>query len=171
MASVPTVRQFVAGEIEVASNLNAGLGAAVQFMLAPPMCIVSNSVNQNVVNATSVPLGWNTEAYDPTNMHSGTSSHIQPLYPGWYVATGTVFWSSNADSNQRQVSIRVNGSLVVAEQDNPAINGFGMAQSVTSIPVLCNGTSDYFEMVVFQRSGGTLTAGVASVLTVRFASA
>jgi len=163
------------GQIVTAANLNthlrdnlttlnpndaAGLTAASFATAGVPYCLVRNSGATSIANATETVLTWDTDVLDPDASHDPGSnpSRITPNVAGQYVAFCSGAWASNA-SGVRTLYFRRGGSgadrawghiINPTDGDSTVFSNFS-GETLTS-----NGSSDYFEVVVAQSSGGSL---------------
>lgn len=130
----------------------------------------------SIPNTTQVVIGaaaplW-VEDYDPNGWHStsGSTNRITPLVPGRYSVTLSTKWQANT-SGSRVAELRVNsststpaGSVISDMPASPSVNSIGAA-SISTNQVPMNGTSDYFDVVVYQNSGAALTVDVRVVVS------
>lgn len=178
MATPPSATTFIAGQIADATNSPGHQSLndhrdAINFLQSPPLCVVTFSTAQPVSSGgAGLTVAWNQTTTDDSGMHSNTvnPSRITPSYAGWYVVTTSINWAANA-TGYRQVRVSQNGSTTWGERDVTA-TGSGQVASFTSIPTWSNGSTDYFEIDVFQNSGGSLNIQSAiSSASVRWSSA
>lgn len=100
-----------------------------------------------------VPL--DTVSYDTGGIWDATNKRIQPKKAGYYQVTGRV--TSTASKKELQISLNASGPNSIAIGGNPTPSGI---QTVAGIGmVYCNGTTDYFELFVYDGSIGTYTTG------------
>ncbi|MCM3884175.1 hypothetical protein [Frankia sp. R82] len=177
MADPPAVRTFIPGEIETDGFLNAGLGTPLNFLMQKPLCVVTNSGNVLFNANQQAGMLWNTDVYDPYNFHDQVNNTyiIKPTYSGYFTVTTWFAWAG-ANSGYRQIRItkNANGNYLTATNyggmDVPNIGGPGQGMTATSIPVACNGSSDYLEVVGYQTSTGQLNALAGNFAAVYFHS-
>jgi hypothetical protein len=115
-------------------------------------------------------LTWDTEDVDTDGWHSTSSntSRITPTKAGYVRFSGTIGWAVGANTTTRRgVAIDTNGtnrrygSMIVPSataSQNVYVTG------LWTLP--CNGTTDYFELIGYQNSGGALDT--ADALSTRF---
>lgn len=177
MADPPAIRTFVPGEIETDGFLNQGLGAPLGFLMQKPMCVVTNSGAVGFFNAQQAGMLWNTDVFDPYGFHdTGTNTfRITPTYSGYYTVTTWFAWAgSNAGYRQIRITKNANNNYLTAQNfggmDVPNIGGVGQGMTATSVPIPCNGISDYVEVVGYQTSGNNLNALAGNYAAVYFHS-
>lgn len=106
--------------------------------------------------ATDGAGGGSTEAFDPSDLHSTASNNTRITVPaaGFYIVTGQVKLAASAGGTLRYVVLSQNGSEV-ARQTVAAAN---IAYAINACGGFHANVSDYFELKVFQDSGGSLNA-------------
>jgi hypothetical protein len=142
------------------------LGPAV---FAPvPQARVYNNADISVANTTSVALTFNSERWDEGDLHSTSSNTSRLTAPvaGLYVIGGHVRFEFGGLGGFRQATIRLNGSTVIAEVLDTAVNTPGTGLSPTTTYRLAAG--DYVELVVQQNSGGALNVDAQSNFSPEF---
>lgn len=162
--TIPTLHTFVVGEVATASNVNNNTVTLGNFLLAPPLAILSQSAAQSIANATATGLTFNTETIDTDNGHSTVTntSRYTGQTPGYYLLTGVYDAAPNA-TGARQLWFRLNGTgAEVGFEDNPAGSSGASDTALSSSDIVfLNGTTDYVEAVVSQSSGAALNTGTA----------
>jgi hypothetical protein len=115
--------------------------------------------DQSVANASTVILTWGTEFWDVGGYHSTTTNPSRVTIPaglgGKYLLTGFLVFPANAVGS-RFAGIKVNGGT-----DNFLQSGDGNATYSTYVNYSCIFelvAGDYFEVIAFQNSGGSLNA-------------
>lgn len=124
-----------------------------------PRVKATNNTIQTIGNRTTVALTWNTTAFDTDHMHSTTSNttRLTVNTPGAYVFGVTFDWVANA-TGHREAMLRKNGTTWIANinymppADNVSVSRMNLAMAA---PEYCN-VGDYFEVLVYQASGGPL---------------
>lgn len=134
------------------------------LITARPLVILRKSTITSVATGGAA-LTWDTEDIDTDDWHSTSvnTGRITPSRACWIQFTATVHWASNA-TGRRGAAIRKNGSSIYYGVIQP-----GSSAGNTSVTVVrtlqANGTSDYFEVLAFQDSGGNLnTADVTNTV-------
>lgn len=178
MADPPPIARFSPGDVQRDAFYNQGLGAPLDFLMQTPMCVVTNSDAIPFPIATQVGMPWNRDVFDPYGFHdvNNNTSRITPTYSGYYTVTTWFAWSA-ANTGYRQIRItrNANGNYLTAQNfggiDMPNIGGPGQGLTATSVPIACNGFSDYIEIVGYQTSGAPLNALAGNSATIYFHSA
>lgn len=156
MATVPSSRVWVAGEVVTAAFMNTNISAVQNWLLEPAVVQVYNSANQSIPNNAFTSLTFDLEVVDSTGMHSTVTntSRLTAVYPGYYLLSGLSTYASNA-TGQRAARFTVNGTAVPAG----SVSGLGVATTHSHTPpavrVYLN-VGDYAEIQSFQASGGAL---------------
>lgn len=118
-------------------------------------CRLSHSAGQNVNNATFTGLNWDTETYDPSNLHSTSvnSSRITFGSTGVWMVGASAEWSNASSVGVRSLRVDLNDATHLAGTVAQG-SGAGDAASVAT-SLLVTATTDYVTAVVFQNSGST----------------
>lgn len=164
MATVPITRTWVAGEVVTAAHFNTNIRDVLNYLLAPPILEITQTVAQAIANNTATALTFTTEVIDSSGMHSTVSntSRATAVYPGYYKFWGGYSIASNA-TNARLGWGKVNATDVNASSfEIPPVNGFNSGYAFRTKTVFLNVT-DYWEFFVLQNSGGSLNTIVATI--------
>lgn len=133
----------------------------------PAICSVKQAgAAQTIANgSTGVAITWDTDIYDPLNMHSTSSNTDRITIPSGYGGTYQVCISYGFGSNatgRRGLYVGLNSSTSIWAQSGaqvlPAYSGASVRLSTSTICTLADG--DYVRAICFQESGGNLS-GVA----------
>jgi len=108
------------------------------------------TANQSVSNASYTKITFTTEEFDTANCFA--SSRFTPTVAGYYQLNGQVQWL-NACVGRFLVHIHKNGTYYKRGTDINATNFGGVVSTIA----YANGTTDYFEVYVYQQSGGSLS--------------
>lgn len=127
---------------------------------------LTNNAGITLTNATDTKLTWNTENYDTSAFHAGSSTQV--IIPaglaGKYLITGTLCFDSST-VGQRYIFTRVNGTLIAANQDSAGVAA-GVPKAWCFSNVVNLSVADSIEFHAYQSSGGNLnvlfTAGYVS---------
>ena len=144
------------GNISCTTVLSTGLISSKTFFLDG-----QNSVAQVIPNATNTAIAFDTVNIS-NNFPLPTAGNTKFTIPqvGWWQVTSSVTWNTGAGT-LRILYLRVNGNnnLRYGQQIVPPVSGDNTAGASISPAVFFNGTSDYFEIIAYQDSGGNLNSG------------
>lgn len=85
---------------------------------------LEHSEDQEIQEDTETTVTWDTEVYDPKNLHSGGSPTLITIAtPGTYIGGVYIAWDMDAPMGYRQVSIEKNATDVLA-RDRRDFSGF-----------------------------------------------
>jgi len=120
---------------------------------------------QSITNAAATPLTWQSAVYDSSSIYSGADPTRLTVPSGVSLVSvqAGVIWSVNG-SGYRQVFIRKNGSVnnLTPSHTTPTIAGVNVNQNVAS-GVQSVVPGNFFETLVYQNSGSTLTVDNSAV--------
>lgn len=137
-------------------------GAFPNPTLNVPRARVKHSAAQAITSNLSTAVAFDTEVYDTDAFHDTSTNNSRLTVPGgmagFYRITGGVEWAFNA-TGVRQASIRLNGSTFLAVSANAPVPVTDPTRQVVTTEYQLVAT-DYVELVVFQRSGGSLNVNV-----------
>lgn len=151
---------YTDGSID-AAHLAAGSLSAAKFATAGiPYCLVRNTGATSISNATETVLSWDTDVQDPDTAHDPSSnpSRITPGVAGQYICFCSGSWANNS-TGVRTLFFRRNGSgsdRAWGHIMNPTDGDSTIFSNFSGETLTSNGSSDYFEVVVAQSSGGSL---------------
>jgi hypothetical protein len=157
-------RRFVDVGEQVEENFRAiqgspqfGDGAIWQEV---PQARVYNNANISIADATTTALTFNTERYDtgvPSEQHSTSTNtgRLTCVRPGLYQIGCAVAFDANA-TGHRFVSIRLNGSTIIAQDGRMAVTTASIGTSFAPSTEYRLASGDYAEVTVLQNSGGAL---------------
>lgn len=155
----------------VATTTDTAIGTAV----APgPICRLQLQTNFGVANNANltVPFGTGSEIIKTdASIHSTTvnNTRVIPNKAGYYQLNMLAWWATST-AGVRGVLPGKNGAAVAPEyQWTTTLPSANFACPQLSVELSANGTTDYFEMYVYQNSGGALDLlGSASVRAATF---
>jgi hypothetical protein len=119
----------------------------------PAFSVHRNGTNQTaIVTATYTKVQWTAEEYDYNgDFDSSTNYRFTPLIPGTYTFNCGTVWTAIGDQSDLQVALYKNGTLYKYMSNvSSGTNGQGTQFSGQAV---ANGSTDYFEIFVFQNSG------------------
>lgn len=112
-----------------------------------------NGVNQTgIAHQTFTKIDWTNEEFDTRQSFDLANDRFQPAIPGKYVLTGSVAVLLNIANTGCYASIYKNGTLY-ASGSYVVAGGTGNCLSNVSAIVEANGTTDYFELYIWQQTG------------------
>jgi len=132
---------------------------------------VYNSAYISIANNTDTILTFNTENFDTSSYHSTVTNTSRLTVPatGKYLITVNIGFSNNA-TGYRYAQIKKNGATNVCTVGlNYSPSGTYDVQLSNSVIVSAT-TADYFELQVYQNSGGSLNGGSTATLPVTITS-
>lgn len=119
-------------------------------------CLLLRSGNQSIANNTDVAVLFDNEGFDTDSFHSTSTNTSRITIPsgkaGYYQFNYNVMWAANS-SGLREVMLFKNGGRV-QYYTALAISSGSQSEAITMIQSAAVG--DYFELYVFQNSGGAL---------------
>lgn len=119
-------------------------------------CLLLRSGNQSIANNTDVAVLFDNEGFDTDSFHSTSTNTSRITIPsgkgGYYQFNYNVMWAANS-SGLREVMLFKNGTRV-QYYTALAITSGSQSQAITMIQA--GAVGDYFELYVFQNSGGSL---------------
>lgn len=135
--------------------------ALASSLQSGPAFSAYGSSTQSISNATFTKVTFDVEEFD-TNANFA-SSRFTPTVAGYYNLCGTI--SINGTTNSRVISIYKNGSEFKRCVMMGGYSSLGSTNYPFSALVSANGSTDYFEVYVYQDSGSSqnTNAGQANV--------
>lgn len=134
------------------ANLAAGAGS---FRGA----LVYFSGTQNIVTSTFTALDWDTEDYDTDAIHDNVTNNSRLTVPGGVTRIqlfGQIKWNANG-TGYRIAMMQKNGADFIGMGENTQQpTSSGNTTNVLITPTISVVATDYFEVEVWQNSGGNL---------------
>lgn len=160
MATIPSPRTWVTGEVVTAAEMNTDIRDAVKFLLGgastrKPSFRTHLSAVVSIANNTTATAIWNTADEDTDSGYSTGSGLYTVATAGLWVFNARSLWASNA-AGTRILAMRVNSVSSSTQFVSAAVDGFG--RSSTTLVARC-AVSDIVDATVFQSSGGALNFG------------
>ncbi len=171
MATVPSFRTWVTGEVVTAAELNSNIRDAGNFFLSVPVFEGRQTVAQSIPNSTVTAITLDTESVDTDNGHSTSTntSRYTPQTAGRFQISGGVTYASNSTGNREADLYQNGGSITNGVNNTNAVSTNVTRLATRTLTITCNGTTDYLEVYGFQTSGGALnTFAGESFMSVRF---
>lgn len=158
MATVPSPRTWTVGELLTAAKLNTDLRDGLNFLLAPPLAVMTKT-SQSLTSGSYTALLWPTELIDRDAGHSTSSntSRYTAQTAGYYAMTVYAEFSIENATGFRRLGFRPNGGTVTHQATQPG--------SVSSLQANLAGmmflaVGDYIEVMADHNSGVTMSAGL-----------
>lgn len=162
MATVPSTRTWVAGEVVLDTHFNNNIRDVLNFLLAPPIFDGRQTVAQSLTSGTYAAVTLDAEDVDSAGGHSTSSntSRYTAVYAGWAEVTQKAGYASNA-TGRRLIKLRTNGTTDVNGSNATMFSGVTNTLALTgpTKKVFFN-VGDYVEMMAAQESGGALNTAV-----------
>jgi hypothetical protein len=113
---------------------------------------------------TSVGFGTGSEVIDTHDYHSEVTnnSRVTPLIAGYYELSGAVCFANRTDFTTIEAGFRFNGTTIAAQTRTVGNSSTGNRIVATSPHiVLCNGSSDYVELMGQQANTAAVNISTA----------
>lgn len=121
-------------------------------------CRVFHNANQDVSDITETALALNSEDYDTDTFHDTSTNNERITIPtgfgGKYLITANIEFDIGLATGLRQLSIRLNGTTVIASQNMSAAANLNARLVCSTIYDLV--ATDYVECMAFHSDGATL---------------
>lgn len=163
MATVPATRTWVAGEVVTAAHFNTNIRDVFNYLLAPPILKLVQTVAQSIPNAAATAATFSTEIVDSSGMHSTSvnTSRATAVYPGWYDSGGKGGFSSDA-TGLRIVEWAINATV----QNGSGVLHTANATTSSRVPAVADkyflNVGEYQEISLFQNRGSALNTVVGT---------
>jgi hypothetical protein len=118
-----------------------------------PLFRAYSSTGQTLSNNTDTTIVFGAEEFDPQNTFA--SNTFTPGVSGKYFLKACVRMGNGADNGQNEIYLKKNSSVVAAVRLNNSGTGAFMLQISD---IVTSDTNDAFTIVVYQNSGGNVTA-------------
>lgn len=162
--AIPTIRSWTFKEKGTFAKMNE-IRDALRFVLGggatgKPICKVTSTVAQTLVNNTATALVWNSALKDPRGMWASTPNPTRITVPetGSYTF-GCICEFQASATGQRELYLRINGTVNDGGVRRGALSANLEDLEVTNLLNLNAG--DYVEAWVLQNSGGPLDTGLS----------
>lgn len=145
----------------MATSLEIINAANLQFLLNTPQLQVAQTSAQSLGNSVFTAVTWPSPTVDNySGWASGTPTRYTPKVAGTYLVVGSIAFAPNATGG-RTAQLCKNGvaNVIAVSSVGNSTSSFNTVVQVTSFMV-CNGTTDYFELYADQNSGGALNSVV-----------
>lgn len=173
MATIPSFRTWVAGEIVTAAYMNTNIRDAGNFFLSWPVCETRQGAAQSLPNNTLTNILFDTNDIDTDGGHStsvNTDRYVGKT-AGRFQVSGGVGYAAGVGT-WRVAEIQKNGAAInIGSHIAIPNSGTTHRMPTRTLTLSLNGTTDYVTIVAFQNSGGALntatTTGDQSHMSVR----
>jgi hypothetical protein len=129
----------------------------------------NTSSQGSITTGTFVKLTLNTEDYDTHGCFDSTTNYrFTPTSQGMYQFVATCEFGTLTAGNQFTMSLYKNGAEHYRFCDVIAATTSSNTLAHGVITTTANGSSDYFEVFIWQNSGATKSTGASSVIPTRF---
>lgn len=163
MATIPSPPTFTVQQKLTAALMNTNVRDAINFLTAPPLCVLTHSATQTLTTATVTPIVFDTEATDTDGMHSTASntSRITAVTAGYYLVAGHIPFAANATGG-RHGWLSLNGTTTrIAWASATSVTAATITSLAMSGAVFLN-VGDYVELMGYQTSGGNLATDITT---------
>jgi hypothetical protein len=116
------------------------------------------SGNQSISDGTFTLATWDTESFDTNSYHDGSTNTDRITIPsgkaGYYLITAGISFADSTASSFRMANLRKNGTQITTSR-----MGTGSGSGYPTIIISCvvnAAESDYFDLNVYQNTGGAL---------------
>lgn len=133
---------------------------------SPIQTRIFNSVNQSINNTTLTALTFDSERFDTGNLHSTVTnpSRITISTTGLYLLGANITWASNV-TGLRFLEIVVNNTSSICTQGVSPATPIGETTRLNVSAIWRATANDFFEVVVYQSSGGALNVLAGTSIT------
>jgi hypothetical protein len=153
--SVTVSAPSVAGTQTV--TLPAASGSLMVSGNMPAFQAYQNSTSQTVPNATVTKIQFNSKTFDTANCFDNTTNYrFTPNVAGYYQLNCSVSWQNPiTPTGECQIILYKNGGFFATGMDFGTSSGLSFYALLMNTLVYANGTTDYFEIYVYQASGAS----------------
>lgn len=119
--------------------------------------LLSLSANESIPNSSNTTVDWGAATYDHVSGWAASpnpSRITTPSWANWAILSCNVMWANNS-TGDRHITMRKNGSSFAGMVED-RISSPGLARQTGSSALVSVSSGDYFELIVFQSSGGSL---------------
>jgi len=121
---------------------------------APTFSAYQSTTSQGISNASMTKVTFDSEEWDTNNNFA--SSRFTPTVAGYYQINASIsFQTPITPTGECQVNIYKNGGFYRSGTDISTGSNSSFYALTISALVYANGTTDYFEIFVYQTSGAT----------------
>jgi hypothetical protein len=145
---------------------SADLNTYIRDSMMTSICIARVDGSQHIGPGATTLVLWGIEEYDPDGMHSTTlnSYRFLPRTPGYYMV------NCAAVGGYDYTNWYIPDQLYVLKNANwDTMYGLGWSGSGTTVPIQCNGTTDYICVYLgtVKTTDSTISAGYIQIYRLR----
>ena len=159
--------QITIQEPATASNFTQTLPAATGTVAVtgniPAFRVGKNDAAQSIPTSTFTKLTFDTETFDTNNNFA--SSTFTPTVAGYYQFNANALFNTITSGQVVIIAIYKNGAAYTRGSGGYLNNTSGDIELTVSALIQANGSTDYFDVYVFQNSGGNRDIFNSEVLT------
>ena len=132
--------------------------------MAIPSVRLTHSLDQAIPTGVSTVLTFDTENFDTDNMHDLVTNpeRVTINTAGKYHVGGAVQIEANSSGEKRQLFVRLNGSLIIANSQLAKVNTGAEATIIQASTVFDLAASDFVELLVMHDQGAALDVETAN---------
>ena len=136
---------------------------------AMPAFSARASATQSIADNTATTIAFNTEIFDTNSNYDTGTYRFTPTVAGYYQFNAHVQSGGSANTEVWFCNIKQNGTeVLIGSNGQTKFASVGSCSNVSGI-LYMNGSSDYVESVIYQRSGGgALSTQADSIATSNF---
>lgn len=151
---VNLVQDGVVGLSTLASNSvnQAKVGTNTLAGTGPAFRVGKTSALQSISSATFTKVTFDTETFDTNNNFA--SSTFTPTIAGYYQFNANSLFNSISSGTIVIISIYKNGAAYTRGSGGYLNSATGDVELTASALIYANGSTDYFDVYVYQNSGG-----------------
>lgn len=164
MATVPSMRTWVDGEVITAAFMNANFRDPANWLAGGPTGSKPHGFARQLSNVTTIATNtwtdvkWDFEDVDTDSSYTFSGSpaltnHYEVNTAGYYLVTGHLNWNANT-TGSRAARLTKNGSIIPGAYESTLATSVATGLTVTAI-VACS-VGDDIALQGWQTSGGNL---------------
>lgn len=123
---------------------------------------VRRTNNMNITASSWTVIPWESYLYNTASLWNG-STRLTAARTGWHIAVASVNIEQTANSNNNGLRILLNGSTIVAQQNDRKVSDTGNTPLNVASPPLYLNAGDYLELQALSVAAAYLQANNASL--------
>jgi len=130
------------------------VGSDGSYIIKERACRATTTETQSIPNETWTTINFPSEYFDTDALHDNSTNNSRMTCPadGTYLLTAHIEWADNG-TGSRKARIMLNGETNICQVETPPVNNTAVHNPSTFYK--CS-ADDYFEVQVYQSSGGAL---------------